>query len=415
MKRELTFQKGKTASGHQWCKTIKGRRHYFGPARSRENKEDYLAAFERYRSFLAQTPPEQTPTVSERDSSNYEHRFGARQTGRIANLFYAWNQSRIWRDDEAIRPKGTIGSNRAGHLRRHVGHFVNWYGERVHLSKLTSADLIAFSNHLSTLGHGHNHQQAIKASVKMFLLWAYESELLDRPPRALFTKTRGPLSVNWLTTPILTFSWRPQEGYHETEIQRLYLACRNTSPDAELFFLLATNCGFTQIDMATLRWEHIRRRTGGDLFVERARNKTGVLGQHLLWRRTKELLLQRTRGSSPTGLVITTSTNRSHYRLNSNGSVTSGIPQTMKRVIRKTFGADDTRSLKHLRKTGASFCAERSPGVDALYLVHSPRTMAAKHYSLAPFASLSRVLIAMESQFLGVPFNTNQHKRYAGH
>lgn len=410
MRRELTFQKGRTPSGSQWVKTIRGKRHYFGPARSPTNKEDYLAAIDRYRQFLATTPSDTSPRTA---PPSRPRKYGARHTGRIANMFYDWNLTRIHADHFGPRDKGSISRERASSLKHDVSIFVNWFGPTRHLASLEGMDLIVFNSYLVDLGYAHNTKSAIKASVKQFLMWAYTTELISRLPRNFFQKNTGPLSISWRPPHVRIFNWKSPSRGVLPEIRRLYEVCRGHSLDAELFFLLATNCGYTQVDIATLDWTHIRRRAGNDWFIERPRHKTHVMSRHLLWDRTRELLLQRHSACDGVGIVLRTSTNRSHYRLNSNGSVTSGIPQTLKRLIRKTFGDSDDRSLKHLRKTGASFIAERSPGTDSIYLAHTPSTMAARHYSVATFNHLSRALVAMESQFLGIPFNNTRFQRYS--
>jgi len=406
MKRILTFQKGKTPSGNQWVKQIRGKRHYFGPARTKSNKEDYLAAEQRYLKLLETLhTDEDGPPLSIK-----ERIYGAKQTGRIARRFYESNQMRVYGNHFGARPKGFISAERARTLEQHVGIFVRWFGPDKRLSLLKSEDLNDFNTHLNELEYAHNTKAGFRASLKQFLFWAYQNEHLDKLPRSATAKISGPLAVSWMPTNPVVFKWTSPNTKSLSEIRKLYLSCRDHSSDAELFFLLATNCGFTQIDIATLEWDHLRRRAGNDWFIERPRHKTHVLSKHLLWDRTRELLLER-KGNHP-DLVVVTRTKKSHYRLNSRGSITSGIPETMKRIIKKCFGSGETRSFKHLRKTGASFCADRSAGTDSMYLAHSPSTMAAKHYSVATFKHLNRVLVAMESQFLGIPFNKKRHDRY---
>mgnify|MGYP004002718013 CR=1 FL=1 len=73
----------------------------------------------------------------------------------------------------------------------------------------------------------------------------------------------------------------------------------------------------------------------------------------------------------------------------------------MKELICKTFGEGDKRSIRSLRKTGASFLNARLPGsgLDTLYLAHKPKTMAAQHYSMQNYKELHRHLSYMEKDF----------------
>ena len=59
-KQELVWTKSGQGDG-QWCKTIKGKKKYFGKGRSKSNQEDYKIALNAYHNYLKEL--DKNPTL----------------------------------------------------------------------------------------------------------------------------------------------------------------------------------------------------------------------------------------------------------------------------------------------------------------------------------------------------------------
>jgi integrase len=149
--------------------------------------------------------------------------------------------------------------------------------------------------------------------------------------------------------------------------------------------------------MNEARW----KRRGEPAAIERLRSKSNYFSRHLLWGRTLELLKKHATGryNSP-DRVFTRADGVTPLITQTGGRYSIPIKHRLLEVFRSVF-PNDKRSFTHLRKTGASYCAQRFPGlrVDVLYLAHKPQDMASQFYAQTSHAKLDEALCYMEKDF----------------
>lgn len=196
------------------------------------------------------------------------------------------------------------------------------------------------------------------------------------------------------------------ETFSSPELAALY---RHANSLQRAMMLLALNCGFANMELATLRRDEVNITQG---FIKRERQKTGVEGQWILWDETAEALRQQmsSHGSElaildPRGnpLVYHVAHVRREYVRNTWRAL---LQRTAKRASQAP-----TLPFKHLRKTGATLI--RSIGgveVSELYLSHSEQGMS-RFYSRPDYEHLHSALRLMRDR-LAPMFIAAQGIRY---
>lgn len=209
--------------------------------------------------------------------------------------------------------------------------------------------------------------------VHRFLTWTYKREALGNLPRVLV----GDYQTVKRTAP--NPLW-----YTPKEIKNLY---KNSSPRLRAAILLGLNCGYTQVDVATLTWEMIDQKTR---VVSRKRNKSGTASEHRLWPFTLKAL----QAISPnrTGLVLTGPRGpmvQSEVLPDDRIKLHDQLFIDFRGLKRKLEIQTDPRSFKHLRKSAANEVKKKyqeTPHLTTLFLAHSKKGMdkhyAGKHYDL---------------------------------
>lgn len=187
------------------------------------------------------------------------------------------------------------------------------------------------------------------------------------------------------------------ETFTVEELAKLWGAANEQN---RLFLALALNCGFAQMEIATLRtWEvdleSLPKR------IARNRRKTKVYGSWELWDVTAGLL-ERRLGRTPKNaeeLALLTRYDKPYVRY-SNGGRSDAIALAWQKLVAK---AGVTKlSFRFLRKTGADMIRKIAGlEVSEAYLAHSEKSLA-RVYSNRDFDKLAEALTTMRSQLSAV-------------
>jgi integrase len=209
----------------------------------------------------------------------------------------------------------------------------------------------------------------ILTSVKTFVRWLDQQEVIDRLPRNLHSLR--------ITAP-------PQE-VQVFAVEEIETLLANSLPRTRLFFMLMINCGFTQQDVSDLRHDEVDWVSGR---IVRKRSKTRTEGNvpvvnYPLWGETFALL-KASRSVDPVRVLVTeagTPLRQRAFRADGKTQNNDMIDSAYTRVCRK-LKIDHPKPLKLLRKTGAS-TLETHPDFGRYaqrYLGHAPTSVADKHY-----------------------------------
>lgn len=404
-KQELTYVK----STKQWCKTINGKRRYFGKGKSKSNKEDYQQALQKYKDYIAELDlnPEainktHTELLDEKRTlagkKSPAKRNKPHQLQNCIRRYVDSKTTQVTSLDGKVSTSGGITLGRINQIKNSLSHFTKFYGARKQLSNIRPIDLTNYrAEQVGLMHEGVITQNTVHqrfSVLKGFLTYCWEEHILNELPRNIRTQLRMGI-VRKAPDIDDIFNWK------KGEVQDLYSACARYSKEMELYFLLATNCGFLVKEMSDLEMKHCLWKKRGWTKVNRPRMKTGVESEHTLWTRTEELWKELAVGRYGTSDKCFLRESGEPLCTYKNGYKQEIIGTKMKDLIRKTFGEGDKRSIRSLRKTGASFLNDRLPGsgLDTLYLAHKPKTMAAQHYSMQNYKELHRHLSYMEKDF----------------
>jgi integrase len=121
-------------------------------------------------------------------------------------------------------------------------------------------------------GIGPVYAQNLLKTLKWFLTWAHEMEYWDQPRR-----------FNRLFKVKLAKNQTEPRYFSLDELKAIWKAAE--CPRHRCWILLAINCGFGPMELATLKRSEIK----GD-HIERMRQKTGVYGKWKLWTETQKAL-----------------------------------------------------------------------------------------------------------------------------
>lgn len=130
--------------------------------------------------------------------------------------------------------------------------------EANHIAKLTVKKRLSRLKNLIDFGFENGHIQNLPRNYKSFAKFKAAKGIADKPDSELFWSVK--------------------------ECQDFY---KNANQRTKLYILLGLNCGFTQIDIATLLHSHIDWVKG---IISRKRNKTDAEQVHKLWPITLQLL-----------------------------------------------------------------------------------------------------------------------------
>lgn len=322
-----------------------------------------------------------------------------KQVGPLVGKFLKQKQAEV--------NTGDITPTRLSDLRSRLREFCEYFKSRS-IKSITETDISRFALDqskrvargdigVSSLGQDYK-------AIRQFFTWCWKNRLINERPRNM-----DELSV--------TIKRRKLEFFTPEDIQKLFegldrelpVAWRNRkdgSTDYSVLratMILALNCGYTQQDVSTLRVEDCSFATRPSRILKN-RSKTDVPMNHLMWNETKRILKDACKGKSRRDLVFTRPDGRSliPYSMDKEGNITGGrsdyLGNKFKRLVFATFGADDSRRLRELRRTGANYCRKRINGIEKLYLGHTDGSMSAL-YADPPQKMLDSVLCFMEKDF----------------
>jgi len=229
------------------------------------------------------------------------------------------------------------------------------------LLPLSSLDCLALSSMVAQLRSQPDAHNIIR-TTKAFLRWADDMDLWDAPRKfeRIFTlarKTSTPVKISVFT------------------IEQLTQMYSNADQRIRLWILLGLNCGFANMEVATLLQSEVNITNG---YIERARQKTGISGKWKLWEETHKALKPYCNVGSDEPVFKTDNGNplvwfnKKHIR-------TDSLSQCWKRFMIRSNAA---LSFKYLRKTGATMIRSIDGiEVSETYLAHADKGIA-RFYSI---------------------------------
>lgn len=178
-------------------------------------------------------------------------------------------------------------------------------------------------------------------AVRQFIEWLYEQEIIEHRPRNL-NRTYARVK---LPKPSPLF-------FTADEVRKIFDAA---TPRTKLYVALAVNCGYTQIDIATLTHGMVDWTKG---VIVRNRNKSGVPQVHKLWSGTMDLLRSQMTAETRDGLMLIDENGNQLVRqrigdkghIVTNDAIKLAFDRTMKRVEMDK----DPRRFKVFRKTSSN-------------------------------------------------------------
>lgn len=231
----------------------------------------------------------------------------------------------------------------------------------------------------------HTARNIIK-NVQAFLTWADDMELIQLPrkfDRIFSVSVKKMQSDNERAKGKTTWT--------VDEIRRVY---EDGSKNVRAYILLMINCGYTAVDISTLRAEHLKEKDG---WIIRHRNKTGCDQSHKLWPETVAAIAKARQQSGE--WVFRTQDGNPLVWLNETTRMDS-VRSAIQKVTRKL--EIKGKAPKHLRKTGATLIAKQyGNAVAQQYLAHSPTTMAEQAYIQADHTKLDEATDWLRGQVLG--------------
>ncbi len=261
-----------------------------------------------------------------------------------------------------------ISDGRWDNLQRGVSHFAQFVREQTGINAINGARLASYHANLTEQIKAGKMSPAYARDtlqgVKQFIRWCYETDLLQDLPRNIDSKA---LLISVETKAVETF-----------ELAEVKTLLAKATDKTRLYMLLMLNCGMTQQDIADLTHKETNLKSGT---ITRKRSKTKKQAnvpvvEYRLWAETIRLLKQLQ--DNRTERVIVTR---------------EGLPLVRRELVNGKYRVNDavrqawsklnaTKSPKYLRKTSASLLASNRDFncVATLFLGHSPRGTAEKHY-----------------------------------
>lgn len=220
--------------------------------------------------------------------------------------------------------------------------------------------------------------QNIIRTTKALLRWLDDEGIWEAPRR--FDRIFAIGRKQSAAPRVLTF---PIE-----HLAKMYAAA---SARYRLWILLGLNCGFANMELATLRRSEIDLTNG---YIERKRTKTQVNGRWKLWKETIEALKPycKAKGNSDR-VVLTSDDGNPLVWFSSNNRRTDSVCQCWTRFTKRA--KVNHLGFKHLRKTGATMIrAIDGIEVSEQYLAHAEKGIA-RFYSVPDASRLDKALVEL--------------------
>lgn len=288
------------------------------------------------------------------------------------------------------RPSG-ITATHYENIRRRLEYLQRVLGPGIDASTITGRHLDdlhqALLKDCESKRFSRNYAADVMKTIKTFVRWLHEVEILPHLPRNLTSKS---LRID-RETPII-------EAYSIEQVQQYFV---DATPQLQLYMLLALNCGMTQIDISDLKPESVNWALGT---LTRKRGKTANSARvptvtYKLWTRTVSLLKQlRSEGTDP--LLVT-----------AKGETLCGQGYRDDQFVRRDAVGDAfewhrkrqklSGNFRMFKKTSASLLRDHPEfnGIEPVFLDHAPRSISDKHYAKVPETLLARGLDWLEAAY----------------
>lgn len=316
---------------------------------------------------------------------------------------------------------GVITARTWGTLAERLPYFVNWIKPGTHVSTIDGRTLTRFYEWLlSKPTWGHSRAKGVFNTTRQWIRWAWRQDdvELDVLPRNIdsrefvFLTHLDDTGVAKKTRTELL--WTPDDFASTIAL---------VPADFQLYLLLMLNCGFTNVDVATLLKSEVQLNKGR---IVRQRTKTRrhdhpPVVNYLLWPKTAKLLRAHLSDHDTLALTNRAGNPLAVSKLTSVGGKTKETIWTSigRRYQQRKAAKPEMpqKQLKYLRKTGSTkLRSERMfLGLDSLYLGHSWANIADKHYNAFdgdPYPPLDEAIKWLGKQFKieKLKLNTNSTK-----
>jgi len=243
---------------------------------------------------------------------------------------------------------------------------------------LASLDTMELSSIVSLLRSKTDTHNIIR-TTKAFLRWLDDMELWEAPRRfeRIFPLARKVSS----SVKIATFTIEQLTQMYSAADKRI-----------RLWMLLSLNCGFANMEVATLKQSEVDLQCG---YIERVRGKTGVSGKWKLWSETIEALKPYCKGKDDT-LVLTSEAGTPLVYYSEHYKRVDTLGQCWVRFMKRA--KVPFLGFKFLRKTGATMIRSIDGiEVSETYLSHADKGIA-RFYSIPDASRLNNALEAMRER-----------------
>lgn len=337
-KLELNWHKGVK----QWYRRIGGRQVYLGGGEGKGDMDGYARALEKYHSIDADSLP---PT---------------RQSATLASL-----ADRYLAEAKRRATEHLISHTRAQSLASNLVRLQRIAGDLPirDLSKIAVLRRIRDDVLRATTLDGQPMAattiQGTWRDMLAMVRWGYDLEIIHELPRGL--RTLGPIHI-------------PRPVPKTVADGELLTLWNEANAMMRCWMLLGLNCGFTSIDLATLRPAHIIEHGWR---IRRERHKTYVPTDHLLWPLTRHYLVNS--GLTDTGWE----SQRGRQLVNDGTDGAWHCDAISRRWHRLCVKVEVTgKPFKLLRKTTAQILSNFGCPLPIIqqFLGHARATVAERHY-----------------------------------
>jgi integrase len=398
----------------RWIKTIDGKKYWFRKADRKSDIDAYKESLADYYELIGrsvQTPDESKSKTRSKRSGSYQ--YPSSSVAGCAERFMNYQRSRY---DAGTITASTLNSTRWA-ITYFVDNFIKKMGRSVgSMEMINEMRITNYNRHLrrrySKNELAFTSAKTLQVSAFQFVRWAWRNRYIEDLPRNIDDP-----NLRWLHRRNVKREQKI-EIFSKEDIQSLLSNAYSSDIwcDLKAFILLALNCGFTPIDIGSLKWSHFSQ-LDDKIYIDRLRSKTGVRGRWLVWDETQRrldrrftkkkynwksligkddfvfrsqqgrLLNENTRINNPDFIRV------ADMRITSN----SAISRRFAALYNRTFpDATNRLSFKYLRKTGASMIARldinNADRIAKTYLSHSLGSVADRHYIQQDFASLETAL-----------------------
>lgn len=266
-----------------------------------------------------------------------------------------------------------ISIGRWAATKRHLEIWQQWIGDKSTIDEITPAKLREFYNFvLANTEWSRAYKSSVFTSAKSFIRFLGELELISIPGN--------------LSSKNFKFGNGTKKIKHFS-IQEVKHLLAKATDQTKLYLLLMINCGMYQSDISDLLKSEVDWQQGT---ITRKRSKTADHAEvpevtYPLWAETFKLLKKFKAKDGE--LALTTAKGKPLKQesiVDGKLCKTDNIQSAYRRLqIVAKIPAKDRKPLKLMRKTGAQLLEnnEKFSQYVGLYLGHSPKSMAEKHYA----------------------------------